>query len=56
MDLMGDDAKRRAFASAAHASVQGRTWPALCGELVRHYREVIGQPVSTTSTSEGAAL
>ena len=28
-DLMGDDAKRRAFAAAAHASVQGRTWSAL---------------------------
>ena len=35
MDLMGDDAKRRAFAAAAHASVQGRTWPALSAELVR---------------------
>jgi phosphatidylinositol alpha 1,6-mannosyltransferase len=38
---MGDDAKRRAFAAAAHASVQDRTWPALCGQLVRHYEEVI---------------
>ena len=52
MDLMGDDAKRRAFATAAHASVQGRTWPALCAELIRHYREVIGQPVSTSPTSD----
>ncbi len=56
LDLMGDDAKRRAFATAAHTSVQGRTWPALCAELIRHYREVIGQPVSTSPTSEGAAL
>jgi phosphatidylinositol alpha 1,6-mannosyltransferase len=46
MDLMGDDAKRRAFAAAAHASVQGRTWPALSAELVRHYRAVMaGEPV-----------
>jgi len=46
MDLMGDHAKRRAFAAAAHASVQGRTWPALSAELVRHYRSVIaGEPV-----------
>jgi phosphatidylinositol alpha 1,6-mannosyltransferase len=46
LDLMGDDAKRRAFAAAAHASVQNRTWPALCAELVRHYEEVItGTPV-----------
>ncbi|WP_285314236.1 glycosyltransferase family 1 protein [Pseudarthrobacter sp. fls2-241-R2A-168] len=41
LDLMGDDAKRRAFAAAANASVQDRTWPALCGQLVRHYEEVI---------------
>jgi phosphatidylinositol alpha 1,6-mannosyltransferase len=41
LDLMGDDAKRRAFAAAAHASVQDRTWPALCQQLVRHYEEVI---------------
>jgi phosphatidylinositol alpha 1,6-mannosyltransferase len=41
MDLMGDDAKRRAFAAAAYASVQGRTWPALSAELVRHYKDVI---------------
>jgi phosphatidylinositol alpha 1,6-mannosyltransferase len=50
MDLMGDDAKRRAFAAAAHASVQGRTWPALSAELVRHYTSVIaGTPVSISA-------
>lgn len=41
-DLMGDDAKRRAFATAATASVQGRTWPVLSADLVRHYNDVIG--------------
>jgi phosphatidylinositol alpha 1,6-mannosyltransferase len=41
MDLMGDDAKRRAFAAAAHASVQGRPWSVLGAELVGHYRAVI---------------
>ncbi|OFI37679.1 alpha-mannosyltransferase [Arthrobacter sp. SW1] len=40
-DLVGDDAKRRAFGAAALASVQGRTWPALSAELVRHYESVI---------------
>ena len=40
-DLVGDDAKRRAFAAAAHASVQDRTWPALCTELVQHYEEAM---------------
>ncbi len=41
MDLMGDDAKRRAFAAAAHASVQGRTWSVLGAELVGQYKAVI---------------
>ncbi|MFM9272676.1 glycosyltransferase family 4 protein [Pseudarthrobacter sp. NKDBFgelt] len=50
LDLMGDDAKRRAFAAAAHASVQDRTWPALCGELVRHYEQVIAAEPAKAST------
>jgi phosphatidylinositol alpha 1,6-mannosyltransferase len=40
-DLIGDDAKRAAFAEAALHSVQGRTWPEICGQLVRHYDDVI---------------
>jgi phosphatidylinositol alpha 1,6-mannosyltransferase len=58
MDLVGDDAKRRAFAAAAHASVQDKTWPALCGQLVRHYTDAIVEgPVSAGSTSvKGARL
>jgi phosphatidylinositol alpha 1,6-mannosyltransferase len=50
LDLMGDDAKRRAFAAAAHASVQDRTWPALCGELVRHYQGAIAAAPARTPT------
>ncbi|WHP60465.1 glycosyltransferase family 1 protein [Arthrobacter sp. KFRI-F3372] len=50
LDLMGDDAKRRAFAAAAHASVQDRTWPVLCGELVRHYEQVIAAESAKAST------
>lgn len=42
-DLLGDDAKRAAFASAAFASVQKRTWPVLCERLEQHYREVISE-------------
>ncbi|MGW9114854.1 glycosyltransferase [Microbacterium sp. NPDC055683] len=38
-DLLGDDAKRRSFGEAAHASVQHRTWDAVTGQLVGHYRE-----------------
>ena len=58
MDLMGDDAKRRAFGAAAHASVQHRTWPALSAELMGHYREVISaSPLAGLHGSRrGAAL
>jgi len=58
-DLMGDDAKRRAFASAAHAVVQDRTWPALCSELINHYEEAIAAagPVPASSiNTKGANL
>jgi phosphatidylinositol alpha 1,6-mannosyltransferase len=48
-DLMGDDAKRRAFGAAAHASVQGRTWSALGAELVRHYQAVLAADPATTA-------
>ncbi|MDP9986710.1 glycosyltransferase family 1 protein [Arthrobacter sp. FW306-05-C] len=55
-DLVGDDAKRRAFATAAHASVQDRTWPALCSELIHHYEEAIAAvPMAASSiNSKGA--
>ncbi|MDT0169674.1 glycosyltransferase family 1 protein [Pseudarthrobacter sp. BRE9] len=56
MDLMGDDAKRRAFAAAAHASVQDRTWPALCTELVQHYKDAIAAvPAPPQRTSKAGA-
>ncbi|TKV28439.1 glycosyltransferase family 1 protein [Arthrobacter sp. NamB2] len=41
VDLTGDDAKRRAFGRAAHASVQGRTWPVLCEQLVGYYAKAV---------------
>lgn len=40
-DLMGDDAKRAAFAEAAFQSVQGRTWPVVCELLLHQYNEAI---------------
>jgi phosphatidylinositol alpha 1,6-mannosyltransferase len=56
VDLTGDDAKRRAFAAAAHASVQGRTWPALSAELVGHYRQVMAaQSTAITPTVRNPA-
>lgn len=40
-DLVYDDVKRAAFADAAWASVQGRTWPVLCEQLVGYYEKAI---------------
>ena len=57
-DLVGDDAKRRAFAAAAQASVQGRTWPALCAELVQHYQDAVAAvpAVAGPTSHKGAQL
>ncbi|MEL4358123.1 MULTISPECIES: glycosyltransferase family 4 protein [unclassified Luteococcus] len=41
LDLVGDDRKREAFGRTARATVEYRTWPYICGELVEHYREAI---------------
>ncbi|MGA4508967.1 glycosyltransferase family 4 protein [Propionibacteriaceae bacterium G1746] len=40
-DLIGDDAKRAAFSLACRETVKDRTWPALCNQLMGHYREAI---------------
>lgn len=40
-DLIYDDAKRLAFASAAHTSVQDRTWFSIGEQLLGHYRQVM---------------
>ncbi|GAB3281186.1 glycosyltransferase family 1 protein [Sinomonas notoginsengisoli] len=42
-ELLDDDATRAAFADAAWQSVQGRSWRAICEELVGHYEDVISQ-------------
>ncbi|MGQ2912970.1 glycosyltransferase family 4 protein [Aeromicrobium sp.] len=42
-DLTGDDAKRAAFGRAARRSVKGRSWQAVCSELVGHYAAAIEQ-------------
>ncbi len=45
-DLLGDDRKREAFGRTARAWVEGRTWSAVCAELVAHYAQVMaGRPV-----------
>ena len=41
MDLMGDDAKRAAFADAAFAQVQGRSWHVVCEQLMDLFTQAI---------------
>jgi phosphatidylinositol alpha 1,6-mannosyltransferase len=41
-DLVGDDAKRRAFGMRARLAVRGRGWDVLGDELLGHYEDVIG--------------
>ncbi len=51
LDLVGDDAKRRAFGTAARQSVAHRTWASLGDELLGHYRDAAGvrqAPAPTT--------
>lgn len=43
LDLVGDDAKRRAFAAAARDSVAHRTWSSLGDELVAHYGDAVAE-------------
>lgn len=45
IDLIGDDAKRAAFASAARESTIERTWRNVCAELVAHYQEAMAMSV-----------
>ncbi|MEO8262673.1 MAG: glycosyltransferase [Pseudolysinimonas sp.] len=51
LDLVGDDAKRQAFALSARSSVTHRTWARLGDELLAHYRDAIAQPATPDSTS-----
>jgi len=48
LDLLGDDYKRQVFGIAARASVEGRTWPAICAQLVEHYRTAIRRTAALT--------
>ncbi|TQL47597.1 phosphatidylinositol alpha 1,6-mannosyltransferase [Homoserinimonas aerilata] len=40
-DLVGDDAKRAAFALAARETVRDRSWTAVCDALLAHYADAI---------------
>lgn len=59
LDLVGDPAKRRAFAVAARESVAHRSWARLGDELIGHYRDAIAvqqgtAPASVLSTVDPA--
>src|SRR5699024_9651425 len=45
-DLVGDEAKRRAFAAAARKSVAHRTWSTLGDELLGHYSAAMASTAS----------
>ncbi|NMN97911.1 glycosyltransferase family 1 protein [Antrihabitans stalactiti] len=46
VDALADRTVRARFGESARRSVLHRTWPAICAELLDHYREVIGAPAS----------
>ena len=41
IDVLRDDAHRAAMGRAGLAAVRDRSWPAICEQLVGHYRAVI---------------
>ncbi|CAM06069.1 glycosyltransferase family 4 protein [Saccharopolyspora erythraea] len=45
VNALRDGALRTRFGQAARTAVSGRTWPALCDELVAHYRAVLDTPL-----------
>jgi len=54
-DLVGDEGKRRAFATAARESVRERTWGAVCGRLVEYYDEArMLRPIDDAQRLRGA--
>lgn len=54
LDLIGDDAKREAFATAAFRTVQGRTWQAVCARLIEHYHDAIAEHAMATTSMKGS--
>ncbi|RBP68192.1 phosphatidylinositol alpha 1,6-mannosyltransferase [Brevibacterium sanguinis] len=44
VDLLGDEAKRRAFGRAGREQVLGRSWKSVCSQLVGHYARAIENP------------
>lgn len=53
LDLVGDDARRGAFAAAARDSVAHRTWARLGDELLGHYRHAMAAVPGPTGAGAG---
>nr|WP_245347017.1 glycosyltransferase family 1 protein [Arthrobacter stackebrandtii] len=53
-DLTGDDAKRAAFAAAAVQQVQGRSWHAVCEQLMEHYAEAVARQQGMNAAARSA--
>lgn len=54
-DLIGDDAKRHAFARAARESVRDRTWESIGAQLVAHYEDArVLRPIDDALLARGA--
>jgi phosphatidylinositol alpha 1,6-mannosyltransferase len=54
-DLVGDEAKRRAFGRAARESVRDRTWGALSQQLLDHYADArMLRPIDDALLARGA--
>ncbi|MDN5636151.1 MAG: alpha-mannosyltransferase, partial [Brevibacterium sp.] len=43
-DLLGDEAKRRAFGVAGRQQVLRRSWKSVCSQLIGHYSRAIENP------------
>jgi phosphatidylinositol alpha 1,6-mannosyltransferase len=56
LDLVGDDAKRAAFAAAARDSVVHRTWARLGDEIIGHYRDAISVVLPVAPSRRANAL
>jgi phosphatidylinositol alpha 1,6-mannosyltransferase len=54
-DLVGDPAKRDAFARASHDTVRDRSWATVCDALIEHYVEAIALHESRPATGWAGA-
>lgn len=56
IDVLRDPAQRQAMGRAGLAAVRLRTWPAICDELLGHYRAVIDERAGRDGSTDGILL